>query len=67
MRVYGLTELGRKVTRNWDGTDSNEMRVLNYLRDNKTATDDQLSVAGGRWVVRTLKRRGLIKELTSGD
>ncbi|KKN45378.1 hypothetical protein LCGC14_0683640 [marine sediment metagenome] len=41
------------------------MRVLNYLRDNKTATDDQLDVVGERWVVKRLKKRGLIKELTS--
>lgn len=64
MRVYGLTDLGRKVTRSMDGS-GDEMRVLNYLRDNKTATDDQLDVVGERWVVRGLKRRGLIKELTS--
>lgn len=64
MRVYALTELGKKVTHSVDA-DSDEMRVLNYLRDNKTATDDQLDVVGERWIVRRLKRRGLIKELTN--
>ena len=63
-RVYALTELGKKVTRNMDGG-TDEMRVLNYLRDNKTATDDQLDVVGERWVVKRLKKRGLIKELTN--
>lgn len=62
-RVYGLTDIGKKVTKTMEG-DSDEMRVLNYLRDNKTATDDQLSVVADRWVVRSLKRRGLLKELT---
>ena len=64
MRVYSLTELGKKVTRSMDGS-GDEMRVLNYLRDNKTATDDQLDVVGERWVVRGLKKRGLVKELTN--
>lgn len=64
MRVYALTELGRKVTRNMDGS-GDEMRILNYLRDNKTATDDQLDIVGERWMVRNLKGRGLIKELTN--
>ena len=63
MRVYALTELGKKVTRNMDGG-SDEMRILNYLRDNKTATDDQLDTVGERWLVRGLKKRVLIKELT---
>jgi hypothetical protein len=65
MRVYALTGLGKKVTRDANGTNSEEMRVLNYLRDNKTATDDQLDVVGGRWIVRRLVGNKLIKELTA--
>ncbi len=64
MRVYTLTELGKRVTRNMDGG-TEEMRVLNYLRDNKSATDDQLDIVGDRATVRLLKKRGLIKELTN--
>ncbi len=64
MRVYALTDLGKRITRTMEGN-TEEMRVLNYLRDNKTATDDQLDVVAERWVVRSLKRRGLIKELTN--
>ena len=64
MRVYGLTDIGRKVTKTTEGS-SDEMRVLNYLRDNKTATEDQLDIVAERWVVRSLKRRGLVKELTT--
>ena len=64
MRVYGLTKVGRRITRDLNGS-SDEIRILNYLRDNKTATDDQLDVVGERWVVNSLKGRGLIKELTN--
>jgi len=64
VRIYALTDLGKKVTRNFDGANSDEMRILNYLRDYKTATDDELDKVGERWVVRRLKSRGLIKELT---
>ncbi|KKL82221.1 hypothetical protein LCGC14_1986960 [marine sediment metagenome] len=64
MRVYALTELGKKVTYRESGTSSDEMQVLNYLRDNRTATDDQLDVVGERWLVKRLKKRGLVKELT---
>lgn len=66
VRVYTLTDTGRKVvTRDAGSTSSDEMRVLNYLRDNKSATDDQLDVVAERWVVRSLKEHGLVKELTA--
>lgn len=64
MRLYKLTKVGRAAAKNGSG-DADEVRVLNYLQDNKTATDDQLDVVGERWVVKTLKSQGLIKELTS--
>ena len=63
MRVYGLTKLGRKMA-DTHTDDSDEMRVLQYLRDNRTATDDELDTVGERYIVRKLKHRGLIKELT---
>ena len=37
MRVYSLTSVGKKVVRNMDGVDSDEMRILNYLRENRSA------------------------------
>lgn len=65
MKVFALTKLGRRVASTHEGSDD-EMRVLHYLRDNKTATDDEIEVAcGGRWALRKLKSRGLIIELTS--
>lgn len=65
MRVYALTKLGRDVTRDPRGGDD-ETRVLQYLRNNKTGTEDQLEVVGGeRWILRRLKGQGLVKELTT--
>jgi len=66
MKVYSLTGLGKKLCRTHgdDGTD--EMRILHYVHDNKTATDDEIEIrCGGRWALRGLVKRGLIKELTT--
>jgi len=63
MRVYALTKLGKQVTASRDGA-GDEMRILQYLRENKTATSDELDTVGERWIVRRLKNRGLVKELT---
>lgn len=66
MRIYTLTKLGKEVTRDPLRQGDDEMRVLQYLRENKTASDSELEVAGGEgWVVRRLKNQGLVKELTS--
>ena len=66
IRVYGLTELGRRIASTKDGNDE-ETRVLQFIRENRTVTDDELEVAGGEsYIVRHLKERGLVKELTQG-
>lgn len=65
MRVFSLTRLGRKIASTHSGH-SHESKVLQYLRDNKTATDDEIEInCGGTWTIRKLKERGLIVELTS--
>ena len=64
MRVFALTQLGKKMASSrWENTD--EFRVLSYLKDNKTGTDSELDVIGGRHILRKLRDRGLIKELTT--
>ena len=65
MRVFGLTKLGRRVISDkWEDTE--EFRVLDYLGRNKTATEGELEVIGGeKFVLRRLKERGLIRELTT--
>ena len=65
MRVFSLTELGKRIASTRDGDDE-ELRVLQFLKSNKTATDSELEVAGGeRYTIRQLVSRGLIKELTT--
>ena len=64
-KIYCLTKLGRRVYRNGSLSEE-EMRVVGHLRENKSASDDQLEVVGGsRWLLGGLERRGMIKELTT--
>jgi hypothetical protein len=64
MRVFALTKLGKRVT-STGGTGTDEMKILQYIRDNKTADDAQLETVGEAWLVRRLKSNGLVKELTT--
>ena len=66
MRVYALTELGRKVARTKTGATS-EMRILQYLYENRTATDSELEniAEGARYQCNSMKRRNLVRELTT--
>ena len=65
MRLFALTEAG-KIAAKRDSGDDEESRVLSFLRQEQTATDDELEVVGGEsYVMRQLKERGLVKELTS--
>jgi len=59
-----LTALGKKVTAS-RSDNSDEMKVLQFLRENKTSTSDELDTVGELWMVRRLRDRGLIKELTT--
>jgi hypothetical protein len=64
MRIYSLTKLGRKVADNNEG-ESEEMKVLIFLRNNKTSTDTELEViGGGNYTMRKLVDKGLVRELT---
>jgi len=65
MRVYSLTKLGERVISTRDGSSDDEMKILQYIWENKTATDTELDVVGERWMIRRLKERGLVKELTT--
>ena len=63
-RIFALTKLGKRAYKD-SSIDGDELRVLEYLKENHSASDDQLSVIGGeRYILRQLKRRGLITELT---
>lgn len=61
-----MTKLGRKITSSDVGGDPDEVKVLNYLRENRTATDSELEVVGGEsWMMKRLKKQGLVTELTT--
>jgi len=63
-RVYTVTKKGRRVLRD-SSLSEDELRVLQALKDNKSASGSQLEVeGGGRWMLRSLQRRKLVKELT---
>ena len=62
MKVFVLTDVGKKVVRNRTG-DADTLRVLDFLYDNKTATEEELAIAGERWKIRSLKRHGLINQI----
>jgi len=62
-KIYEITKSGKRVLRD-SSLSEDELRILQYVKDNKTASSDQLEVVGGEgWLVRSLKRRHLIKEL----
>lgn len=64
-KVYVLTKAGRRVYRD-QSLDGDEMRVIEYLKDSKSGSDDQLEVVGGsRWLLRSMVGSKLIKELTT--
>lgn len=62
--IYCLTEVGKRASRLGLG-DSDELKILDYLKNYKTATGDQLDSVGERWMVKKLKDDGLVKELTN--
>ena len=66
MRVYALTKLGKKMAATKD-EDTEEMKVIRFIRENKTATSDELEglVDSPRVVCRRLKERSLVQELTT--
>ena len=66
MQVYALTKLGKRIasTKNYD---SDEIRVLQFIKANKRATSDELEglVDTPRLVTRRLKEQSMIVELTT--
>lgn len=64
-RIYALTKVGKRAYRD-NSVDGEELRVLEYLQANRSASDDQLEIVGGEgWILRGMKKHGLIRELTT--
>lgn len=64
MRVYALTDLGKKIA-DKSGVPKEESAVLQFLKRNKTGTDSEMDVVGELYVVKRLIKRGLVQELTT--
>ena len=61
-RIYVTTKRGRRALR--DGSISGEEAgIVQYIKDNKSASMAQLETIGERWIVKNLQRKKLIKEL----
>lgn len=64
MKFFALTKLGKKVARTKEGS-TDEMRIVNYLAENKTASEDELDIVveGGRIIAKRLVQDKLVVEL----
>ena len=62
-KVYVTTKAGRRVLRDGSASDE-ELKVLQYIKDNRSASESQIEVVGSRWLVRHLQKRKLVRELT---
>lgn len=62
MKYYSCTDTGKTLAkRSMENND--ELRMLRYIRENKVVSDDALDVVGGRYLVRSLVRRKLVREV----
>ena len=67
MKIYQLTQLGRRLARNTGNPDTANWRVIHYLDGVSYATDDQISMYTGleegeaAGALGTLKRKGLVE------
>lgn len=62
-RIYEPTKRGKKAYRR-SALSGEEMQVLDYLVSNKSANTSQLEANGcPSWLVRSMVRRKLVKEL----
>ena len=59
--IYETTKKGRRAYRRV-ALNSEELRIMEFLMGNKSATASQLETVGESWLISSMKRRGLIKE-----
>jgi len=62
MKVFILTDVGKKVVKNRTG-DTDTLRILDFLYENHTASEEDLAIAGEKWRIRSLRRHGLIRQV----
>jgi len=62
-KVWVTTKKGRIAYRK-ASLSSDEMKVMEFLMSNKSATTSQIEVGGNEmWVVRSMERRNLVKRV----
>jgi len=67
VRIYQLTQLGKRLARTTNNPDTPNWKLLHYLDSVSYATADQLSMAGmseneAMGAIGILKRKGLVEE-----
>jgi hypothetical protein len=62
-KMYKLTDLGKLAYKN-GGMSQEETKVIDYLKNYKTATSSQLDCVGEGWVVRNLVSHGYVRDLS---
>jgi enterochelin esterase-like enzyme len=61
-KIYETTKAGRKAYKR-SALGSEEMKVMEYLMSSKAASTSQLDTVCEGWLLRSMKRRGLIREV----
>jgi len=73
MRIYALTQLGKRLARSTNNPDTPAWRVVHYLDSNGHGTPDQvadytgLSVGEASSTLGALKRKGIVGEVSGGS
>jgi hypothetical protein len=63
--IYVLTKAGKRAYKD-NSLSEDEMRAVEYLKGCRSASSDKLEEIGIEgWLLRSMKRHGLIKELTT--
>ncbi len=63
MKVYGLTDLGKKVFRQGGKCTPEEAKVIDYVGSNQRVTEGDLEVVADRYTVKKLANDHILKVL----
>ena len=64
-KIFILTKAGKRAYKDYSLSED-EMRVVEYLKGCRSASDDKLGEIGiESWLLRSMERHGLVKELTT--
>lgn len=60
-RIYEPTKKGRRAYKR-TALSSEELKIMEFLIGSRSANESTLETVGELWLIRSMKRRGLIKE-----